>query len=358
MAADQDTPQQDLCMILVKTVTLGVVIVASLLGNSLVLYVLYKEQGLRKPPFFLLANVSVADLVKTVFCLPFVIIAVVNDSGWDYGRPLCQVVAFFNTMLLFGVIFTHFTVSITRYIVVTHSKFHRKKLTGSVCAVLICVIWTVAIIMAFPPVFGLGTYEFIREEEQCNFRHKHYLTNDTLGFLLILSIVLFATHLIYLRLFVFMRMHRKMNPVVFVPALSHNWTFFGPGATGQAAANWMQGFGRGPAPPVLGGGRQPQQPRNNNNSSSSSMRNNKLPWRTLQTEKKTSRLHYVIIFMFLVLWTPYLVQSYWHMLAKERTIPSAFMTISAWMTYVQVCVNPFLCVLFSREFRKAAQKNL
>eukprot|EP00058_Branchiostoma_floridae_P028173 XP_002613664.1 hypothetical protein BRAFLDRAFT_118225 [Branchiostoma floridae] len=56
MAADQDTPQQDLCMILVKTVTLGVVIVASLLGNSLVLYVLYKEQGLRKPPFFLLAN--------------------------------------------------------------------------------------------------------------------------------------------------------------------------------------------------------------------------------------------------------------------------------------------------------------
>lgn len=47
-----------------------------------------------------------------------------------------------------------------------------------------------------------------------------------------------------------------MKPVQFVAAVSQNWTFHGPGASGQAAANWLAGFGRGPTPPTLLGIRQ------------------------------------------------------------------------------------------------------
>ncbi|VTJ78137.1 Hypothetical predicted protein, partial [Marmota monax] len=64
------------------------------------------------------------------------------------------------------------------------------------------------------------------------------------------------TQLVYLKLIFFVHDRRKMKPVQFVAAVSQNWTFHGPGASGQAAANWLAGFGRGPTPPTLLGIRQ------------------------------------------------------------------------------------------------------
>ena len=64
----------------------------------------------------------------------------------------------------------------------------------------------------------------------CSFSENYFQSTDTLGFTIVFTIVLVGIHLIYLRIFIFMRQHRKMNPTRRAPAISDNWTFFGPGA--------------------------------------------------------------------------------------------------------------------------------
>ncbi|KAI1239285.1 hypothetical protein IHE44_0012400 [Lamprotornis superbus] len=101
-----------------------------------------------------------------------------------------------------------------------------------------------------------------------------------------------ATQLVYLKLIFFVHDRRKMKPVQFVAAVSQNWTFHGPGASGQAAANWLAGFGRGPTPPTLLGIRQ---------NANTTGRRRLLVLDEFKMEKRISRMFYIMTFLFLTL---------------------------------------------------------
>ncbi|KFZ46725.1 putative G-protein coupled receptor 173, partial [Antrostomus carolinensis] len=195
--------------------------------------------------------------------------------------------------------------------------------------------------MAFPPVFDVGTYKFIREEEQCIFEHRYVKANDTLGFMLMLAAVIAATHLVYIKLLFFIHGHRKMKPAQLVPAISQNWTFHGPGATGQAAANWTAGFGRGPTPPTLVGIRQ----------ATHSQIKRLLVLEEFKMEKRLCKMFYMITLLFLLLWSPYIVACYLRVFIKASSIPQVYLTTSVWMTFAQAGVNPILCFIFNKELR-------
>ncbi|KAI3357241.1 hypothetical protein L3Q82_015477, partial [Scortum barcoo] len=116
-----------------------------------------------------------------------------------------------------------------------------------------------------------------------------------------------------------------MKPVQMVPAISQNWTFHGPGATGQAAANWIAGFGRGPMPPTLLGIRQNLHNQNRR----------LLGMEEFKAEKQLGRMFYVITLLFLALWSPYIVACYWRVFVKACTIPHRYLSTTVWMSFAQ-----------------------
>jgi len=162
------------------------------------------------------------------------------------------------------------------------------------------MVWTLSVAMAFPPVFDVGTYKFIREEGQCTFEHRYVKANDTLGFMLMLAVIGGTTHVVYVKMLCFVYDHRKMKPAHPVLAISQNWTFHGPGATGQAAANWIAGFGHEPTPPTLVGIRQSSHPGNRR----------LLVLDEFKMEKRIGKMYYMITLAFLVLWAPYISACY------------------------------------------------
>uniref|UniRef100_A0A8D0B653 G protein-coupled receptor 27 n=1 Tax=Salvator merianae TaxID=96440 RepID=A0A8D0B653_SALMN len=328
---------------LLNLTTLGLILCVSLAGNVLFAWLILKDRHLHRAPYYLLLDLCLADGLRSLACFPFVMLSVHSGAGaWPHGPLSCKVLAFFAVLFCFHAAFLLFCVGVTRYMAIAHHRFYAKRMTGWTCLAVVCMVWTLSMAMAFPPVFDVGTYKFIREEEQCIFEHRYVKANDTLGFMLMLATVIAATHLVYVKLLFFIHSHRKMKPAQLVPAISQNWTFHGPGATGQAAANWTAGFGRGPTPPTLVGIRQ--------NATHSQIKR-LLVLEEFKMEKRICKMFYMITLLFLLLWSPYIVACYLRVFIKASTIPQVYLTISVWMTFAQAGVNPILCFIFNRELR-------
>lgn len=221
----------------VKLVLLGLIMCVSLAGNAILSLLVLKERALHKAPYYFLLDLCLADGIRSAVCFPFVLASVRHSSSWTFSALSCKIVAFMAVLFCFHAAFMLFCISVTRYMAIAHHRFYAKRMTLWTCAAVICMAWTLSVAMAFPPVFDVGTYKFIREEDQCIFEHRYFKANDTLGFMLMLAVLMAATHAVYGKLLLFEYRHRKMKPVQMVPAISQNWTFHGPGATSQAAGS-------------------------------------------------------------------------------------------------------------------------
>lgn len=332
-----------------KLTSLGFIIGVGMVGNLLISILLVKDKTLHRAPYYFLLDLCGSDILRSAICFPFVFTSVKNGSSWTYGTLTCKVIAFLGVLSCFHTAFMLFCISVTRYLAIAHHRFYTKRLTFWTCLAVICMVWTLSVAMAFPPVLDVGTYSFIREEDQCTFQHRSFRANDSLGFMLLLALILLATQLVYLKLIFFVHDRRKMKPVQFVPAISQNWTFHGPGASGQAAANWLAGFGRGPTPPTLLGIRQ------NTNTTG---RRRLLILDEFKTEKRISRMFYIMTFFFLTLWGPYLVACYWRVFARGPVVPGGYLTAAVWMSFAQAGVNPFICIFSNRELRRCFSTTL
>ncbi|XP_056131066.1 probable G-protein coupled receptor 27 [Lampris incognitus] len=325
----------------VKLASLGLITCTSLIGNAALSLLVLKDSSLHRAPYYFLLDLCLADVVRAAVCFPFVMMSINAGSSWTHGALNCKIVAFVSVLFCFHVAFLLFCVSVTRYMAIAHHRFYSKRMTLCTCVAIICMVWTLSIAMAFPPLFDVGTYRFIREEEQCVFEHRYVKANDTLGFMLMLAVIVGTTHVVYVKMLCFVYDHRKMKPAQLVPAISQNWTFHGPGATGQAAANWIAGFGHGPTPPTLVGIRQ----------ASHNGNRRLLVLDEFKMEKRIGKMYYMITLSFLVLWAPYIMACYLRIFVRGGSIPQVYLTAAVWMTFAQAGANPIISFMFNRELR-------
>uniref|UniRef100_A0A803TDB5 G protein-coupled receptor 27 n=1 Tax=Anolis carolinensis TaxID=28377 RepID=A0A803TDB5_ANOCA len=325
-----------------KLASLGLILCLSLAGNGLCAWLILKERPLHRAPYYLLLDLCLADGLRSLACFPFrhALGAQRRRGPGPTGRSAARCWPSWACSSASTPPSCSSAWASPATWAVAHHRFYAKRVTGWACLAVVCMVWTLSVAMAFPPVFDVGTYRFIREEEQCIFEHRYVKANDTLGFMLMLAAVVAATHLVYVKLLFFIHGHRKMKPAQLVPAISQNWTFHGPGATGQAAANWTAGFGRGPTPPTLVGIRQ--------NTTHSQIKR-LLVLEEFKTEKRICKMFYMITLLFLLLWSPYIVACYLRVFVKASAIPQVYLTTSVWMTFAQAGVNPILCFIFNRE---------
>ncbi|MGH0129692.1 UNVERIFIED_CONTAM: hypothetical protein FKN15_069211 [Acipenser sinensis] len=285
----------------VKLVLLGLIICASLAGNLVVSLLILKDRALHKAPYYFLLDLCLADTVRSAVCFPFVLVSINNGSAWTYSVLSCKIVAFMAILFCFHAAFMLFCISVTRYMAIAHHRFYSKRMTFWTCVAVVCM-----------------------------------------------AVLILATHVVYTKLLLFEYKHRKMKPVQMVPAISQNWTFHGPGATGQAAANWIAGFGRGPMPPTLLGIRQNVHNQNRR----------LLGMEEFKAEKRLGRMFYVITLCFLVLWSPYIVACYWRVFVKACTVPHRYLSVAVWMSFAQAGVNPVICFFLNKDLKKGLLAHL
>lgn len=197
-----------------KLATLSLLLCVSLAGNVLFALLIVRERSLHRAPYYLLLDLCLADGLRALACLPAVMLAArraAAAAGTPPGALGCKLLAFLAALFCFHAAFLLLGVGVTRYLAIAHHRFYAERLAGWPCAaMLVCAAWALALAAAFPPVLDGGGGE--DEDAPCALEQRPDGAPGALGFLLLLAVVVGATHLVYLRLLFFIHDRRKMRP--------------------------------------------------------------------------------------------------------------------------------------------------
>ena len=84
-----------------RTVTYCLIIIVSLVANSLIVIIVYKMPNLRKPINYFIANMAASDLLFPIFSIPLKLSLLHANSfpiDGQLGQALCKLVPFFGNV--------------------------------------------------------------------------------------------------------------------------------------------------------------------------------------------------------------------------------------------------------------------
>ena len=130
-----------------------VIFFVGVIGNILVLLVVYKTPSLRSVTGYMIANLAIADLMVALFCLPATLIYM-ELKTWPFGYAMCKIIPFVQAISVMGSVGTLTVISVDRYRCIVNTFAAR--LSMSVLRYLVCLIWSVALVIALP-LLGVNT---------------------------------------------------------------------------------------------------------------------------------------------------------------------------------------------------------
>ncbi|XP_031566050.1 5-hydroxytryptamine receptor 7-like [Actinia tenebrosa] len=157
-------------------VLFSVVLVFNIAGNSLVIYIIRNERGMKTPTNYLLLNLAVADLLFGVFLAPeYIFLPFFRHSLPDgvLGEWLCKLLLASNIawMACRASTFTMICLSVERYFAVCRPHTFRQRFSPKIVKVLVMVSWIYAVVIASP---SLDSFEnelqpyYSSAQEFCN----------------------------------------------------------------------------------------------------------------------------------------------------------------------------------------------
>lgn len=156
----------------------SIVLVLTILGNSLVCFSVYYFPRLRRPTNFLIVSLAVSDLLVGSLSLPFRIAQTVNHEKWpsSLGRAGCQYWIWID-MLCCGASILNLTgISFDRLLAVKWPLTYRENMTSKRAALVILFVWLYALLFACLSFVKWGGKETIDIAPQCSIKAKIYIT--------------------------------------------------------------------------------------------------------------------------------------------------------------------------------------
>ncbi|NXV89837.1 chemokine XC receptor 1 [Calonectris borealis] len=148
------------------TVLYTLAFLLSLLGNTLVLWILFKYENLTSLTNVFIMNLCVSDLVFSCM-LPFW--AVDQSFGWIFGEFLCKAVnAVFSIGYYSGVFFLTL-MTILRYLSVVNPISTLRSQTQCCGFLVSLVVWTGSILIVVPEVIYTTVQENLEGDKTCDY---------------------------------------------------------------------------------------------------------------------------------------------------------------------------------------------
>ena len=150
------------------TVAYSLILVVSLVGNSLIVLIVYKTPTLRKPINMLIANMAMSDLLYPIFLFP-VRLAELNVGRWliggSLGQALCKILPFLAEISMVVSIQSLVLITVDRYAAVV-VPLRSPLISRKVCRCLIVGTWILAAAFHSPYFFTFNLVEY-QEGKRC-----------------------------------------------------------------------------------------------------------------------------------------------------------------------------------------------
>ena len=291
------------------TVTYCLIIIVSLVANSLIVIIVCKTPNLRKPINYFIANMASSDLLFPVFSIPFHLSLLHANSfpiGGKLGQGLCKLVPFFGNVSTVVSTQNLILIAVDRFGAVVfplRSPLIRSKL----CPFFILATWMFAIVFLWPDLLALELVEH-PEGARCVRRWK-----KTFGESSSFASVLLAYNIVFMYIPVLLLVILYSIVVIKLKTQAH---------PGEQSANT-------------------QQQRNRRN-------------------RNVLQMSIAIVTVFVLCWLPY---NTYHLMIEYKDSSahlSCSFLIYSHVTYLTAnaycAINPTICFMFSSNYRQGVKR--
>ena len=129
-----------LAIISAKSIFAIAVMLTSVIGNSLVLAVVYRNPRLRTITNVYVINLAVSDILMALFCMPLTIISLITVN-WSLGDTMCKFQAILGVSLSFISLQIMTITAVNRYFRIVHPRRYLSIFTKRSTFIMTAVIW-------------------------------------------------------------------------------------------------------------------------------------------------------------------------------------------------------------------------
>jgi hypothetical protein len=137
-----------------------VILIATLFGNILCLYILIKPQRrlLKRPLYIFIFNICVADIAVVVCSM---VIKTFDEfyQDWIFGQAMCQIIEYSQRALFRVNVLTHLSIACERYFSVVFALKPQVQMTKRIARQIITCIWLFSFIISIPLIFSFDVRE-------------------------------------------------------------------------------------------------------------------------------------------------------------------------------------------------------
>ncbi|CAC5401894.1 HTR1 [Mytilus coruscus] len=134
------------------SVILGLMILATIIGNVFVIAAIILEKNLHNVANYLILSLAVADLMVATLVMPLSVVSEVSEV-WFLGGEVCDMWISFDVLCCTSSILHLVAISVDRYWAVTNIDYIRNR-TARRILLMIAMAWTVGMFISIPPLFG------------------------------------------------------------------------------------------------------------------------------------------------------------------------------------------------------------
>lgn len=150
------TTWDDVVVTVLKSVAMGLIVIASVFGNLLVICSVIRYRRLRVITNYFIVSLAFADMLVALGAMTFN--ASVQISGvWMFGQVVCDLWNSLDVYFSTASILHLCCISVDRYIAIVQPLEYPMTMTRSKVLIMIVCVWTFPVLISFIPIF-LGWY--------------------------------------------------------------------------------------------------------------------------------------------------------------------------------------------------------
>lgn len=137
--------------VLITLVVLGIIILATIIGNVFVMAAVVLEKNLQNVANYLTASLAAADLLVAILVMPLAAFQEVS-SGWFLGKKVCEMWTSLDVICCTASILHLVAISLDRYWAVTRVDYIHNRSARRMLG-MIAASWGLSVIISVPPLF-------------------------------------------------------------------------------------------------------------------------------------------------------------------------------------------------------------
>ncbi|XP_022095770.1 histamine H2 receptor-like isoform X1 [Acanthaster planci] len=291
-------PYWDLPVVITLASVLSIVMVISIIGNSLIILTIIFFKGMRSKTNMFITNLACADLGVSVLCMPFSL-ATVIQGDWTFGPVLCNANAFFEALFL--VASTHGLMAIALHKFSSLVLPLKRIINLRRAIAMVTFAWFIGLTCAIGPLVGLTKNVYKPGTSQCGPKYPEKLSEKIIGlYVPLVGIIIPLTCLIL------------VYGVIF---------------------NTIRKYSR-------------------RLRSHTSMTEDKI----FHQQKRITITLFIVFVAFFICWTPYFVYSTLGFSLGFQKVPTILNVAAYWSGYTNSALNPIIYAWRAKSYRKAFRK--